>query len=452
MNFVIEKAKLENKNEIIKVLKSWNLHKIPSPEAEDIDFSCFFIAKVEDRIVGVSGYKILSNTEGKTRLLAVYPELQGTGIGKALQDIRLETMFQKGIKKVFTYPDRADINLWYKKHYGYVEKGKRKKLSDHGSSDPYTTILELDLISYMKNRQKIDKYKNNYISENDSYPLSPYSPLIINVALTGMVPTKTSTPYVPISINEIVEDSLKVCSLGASMLHIHARDNEGIPISDARYFEEIIIKIKKEYPDIICCATTSGRGGQGFEERSEVLHITGLGKPDMASLTLGSLNFLSGSSVNSLDMIQMLAMLMKEKNVKPELEIFDTGMVSVAKYLERHNLIEGIKYFNILLGNLNTADATIESLAHIYNSLPKNSIWAGTGLGQFQLPMNMASIIAGGHVRIGLEDNIYYDNQKNKLATNEMLVKRLLNITKELQRDISTPFETRKMLGLYDEY
>ena len=123
-------------------------------------------------------------------------------------------------------------------------------------------------------------------------------------------------------------------------------------------------------------ATTSGRGGTSFEKRSEVLHLTGVAKPDMASLTLGSLNFLSGASENSLETVQRLALLMKEKGIKPELEIFDTGMVNVAKYLERHNIIEGTKYFNILLGNLNTASATIKDLAHIYSSLPDDSVWA----------------------------------------------------------------------------
>lgn len=263
-----------------------------------------------------------------------------------------------------------------------------------------------------------------------------------------MVPTKTSTPHIPISVSEIVENAIKVCNAGASMLHIHARNEDGTPTSDARYFDDIISKIKEEKPNVICCATTSGRGGQSLEKRSEVLHITGKGKPDMASLTLGSLNFLSTASVNSLDTIQMLAMIMKEKGIKPELEVFDTGMVNVAKYMERHNLISGKKYFNILLGNLNTASATIEDLSHIYNSLPKNSIWAGTGIGQFQLPINMASIIAGGHVRVGLEDNIFYDNKKNILATNENLVKRLVNIAKELEREISTPSQTRNTIGL----
>ena len=209
------------------------------------------------------------------------------------------------------------------------------------------------------------------------------------------------------------------------MVHIHARDKNGKMTSDAKYYEKIISGIKKERPNLICCATTSGRDGQSIEERAEVLSLSGNAKPDLASLTLGSLNFLSGASINSIDTVTELAYIMKEKGIKPELEIFDTGMVNLAHYLERHNIISGKKYFNILLGNLNTVGATIKDLAHIYSSLPDNSIWAAAGIGQFQLPMNMASIVAGGHVRVGLEDNIYYDLNKKQLATNVSLVNRI---------------------------
>ena len=117
MNFIIEEAKQNDFNSIIAVLKPWNMHHIPSIEMEMIDFSTFFVAKIDDRIVGVSGYKILSEGKGKTTLLAVYPEFQGSGIGKALQDRRLGAMYKAGVKKIITNADRSDIILWYKKHY-----------------------------------------------------------------------------------------------------------------------------------------------------------------------------------------------------------------------------------------------------------------------------------------------------------------------------------------------
>jgi len=449
MNLIIEKATFKDKDEIINVLTPWNMHHIPSPEMEMIDFNTFFIAKVDNKIVGVSGYKILSDRQGKTTLLAIYPEFQGSGIGKALQDIRLETMHKAGVKKVITNADRPEIIVWYKKHYNYKEIDKLEKVSSFGADDiTHWTTLEMDLDYYFKTKDKNEHRIKTYMQENDPAPLSTYNPLIINVCLTGMIPTKISIPYVPISADEIIEDAIKVYDAGARMVHIHARDENGFPTPDAKYYEKIITGIRQERPQLICCATTSGRDWSSFEKRSEVLELTGNAKPDLASLTLGSLNFSAGASVNSVDMIEQLAMKMKEKNIKPELEIFDSGMINLAKYLERHEIITGTKYFNILLGNINTAPATIGDLANLSNALPENSIWAAAGIGVFQLPMNTAAIVAGGHIRVGIEDSIYYDYKKRKLATNVDLVKRIVRISNELQRDIATGAETRKMLGI----
>ena len=447
MKYSIEKATNIFKDEMYTILKYWNMHHIPSPEMEELDLNYYFIAKVNSKVVGLSGYEILSDQEGETTLLAIHPDFLGTGIGKALQKIRLEAMYQKGIKKVITNSDRKDVILWYKKNFGYKETGgKIKKLIPFGKLDVDSwTTLEMDLTQYIQNRDNKEKFKRDFIQQNDPPPLSHYEPLIINVALTGVIPTKTLTKYVPISVDEIIEDAIRVYDAGASIVHIHARDKNGIMTSDARYYEDIIKGIKKECPDLICCATTSGRDSQTVEQRKEVLYLSGDAKPDMASLTLGSLNFLSGTSVNSIDTITELAYTMKEQNIKPELEIFDAGMVNLAKYLERHGVIEGTKYFNILLGNINTAAATIKDLSHIYTSLPQKSVWATAGLGDFQLPMNIASIIAGGNVRVGLEDNIYLDVPKTKLAK---LVQRVKKIAQEIGRDIATPLETKKILEL----
>lgn len=449
MKYTIEKAKPQDHASIIKVLESWNMHNIPSPEAEEMDLSCFFVAKIKGTIVGVAGYKILSDYEATTRLLAVYPEFQGSGIGKALQDIRLETMHEIGVKKVITYSDRPEIIVWYKKHYGYAESGRSKKLCSHGlDSVDHWTILEIDLDAYFKNKAQREYRIKTYIQENDPAPLSQYDPLIINVCLTGMVSSKMSTSFVPVSVDEIIEDAIKVYDAGARMVHIHARNENGTPTPDAKYYEKIISAIRAERLGMICCVTTSSRNWSEFDSRSEVLELEGDAKPDMASLTLGSLNFLTGPSVNSIDMIERLAIKMKEKNIKPELEVFDHGMINFAKYLERHELIFGKKYFNILLGNINTAPATIKYLSMMTEALPRDSAWGATGLGRFQLPMNVAAIIAGGHVRVGLEDSIYYDYKQEKLANNEELVKRIARIADELQRPLATDLEARSIVGL----
>ncbi len=184
-----------------------------------------------------------------------------------------------------------------------------------------------------------------------------------------------------------------------------------------------------------------------FEKRSECLHLTGDAKPDMASLTLGSLNFPTGASVNAPDMIERLAVTMKDNGIRPELEAFDIGMIGYARYLERKGILEGRKYFNLLLGSLGSAPATPGELAAMVAALPDDSTWSAAGIGMFQLPMNTAAILAGGGVRVGLEDALHYDFARTQLATNEQLVQRIARLAAELQRPLATAAEARDMIG-----
>jgi len=449
MNYTIEKASPAEYEAILNVMEPWNMHHIPSPEMEALDLSCFFVALVSGKVVGAAGYKLLSPTKGKTTLLGILPEFSGLGIGRALQDARLEAMAAQGVRSVMTNADRPDTILWYKKHYGYHHAGTLKKLCDFSLSDVgYWTTLDMDLEGYMMTRPAREEYRKAYIERNDPHPLSPYPPLIINACLTGMVPTKFSNPNVPVHTDEIVEDALRVFDAGARAVHLHARDEHGVPTPDAKKYEKIISAIRKERPGMVCCVTTSGRNWSAFEQRAEVLYLTGDAKPDMASLTLGSMNFFQGPSVNSIEMIERLAMSMNERRIKPEIEVFDTGMINLVKYLERNRLISGRKYFNLLFGNINTAPATILNLAAMAESLPGNSIWAGGGFGQFQLPMNTASIVAGGHVRVGIEDALYFDYERKVPASNENLVRRIARIAEEIQRPLATVQQTREMMGL----
>ncbi|HED30846.1 MAG TPA: GNAT family N-acetyltransferase, partial [Prosthecochloris aestuarii] len=405
MNFIIEKAARGDTEGILEVMRPWNMHHVPSAEMPELDMSCFFVARKDNIIIGAAGYAILSDTRGKTTLLGVLPEFSGQGIGRLLQDARLEEMYRQGVQTVVTNADRPDTILWYKKYYGYREVGKLKKICEFSLPEVHSwTTLEMDLDDFMKSLPERQQHRASYISKNDPYPLSSYSPLMINACLTGMVPTKISNPHVSVHPDEIILDAVKVFDAGARLVHLHARDEQGRPTPDARIYEKIISGLKKERPGIICCVTTSGRNWNDFERRSEVLFLNGDAKPDMASLTLGSLNFFSAPSVNSIETIERLAMTMLERNIKPELEIFDTGRINLAKYLERNGLIQGKKYFNLLFGNINTAPATIGNLSHMVQSLPENSVWAAAGLGQFQLPMNIGAVIAGGHVRVGVED------------------------------------------------
>lgn len=454
MDYVIEKARAEDREDVLAVMAAWNMHHVPSLEMEELDLSCFFVARARHsgEIIGAAGYKILSADAGKTTLLGVFPEFTGTGIGKELQIARLQAMRAAGVKTVTTNADRPEVIVWYKKHFGYHEVGTVEKLCSFGLEDvPRWTTMRMDLEEYFATKEERDRRRSEYISHNDPPPLSPYPPLIINACLTGMVPTKRRTPHVPVSVDEIVEDAMRVHDAGAHIVHLHARDEQGSPTPSAGYYERIITTLHRERPGLLCCVSTSGRNWSDFAKRSEVLSLTGTAKPDLASLTLGSFNFFSGPSVNSITIVEQLALTMKEKGIKPELEVFDSGMLSLARYLERHDLLTGTKYFNLILGNLNSAPATLGSLAWLVQSLPVDSIWSAGGIGCFQLPMNAAAIVGGGHVRVGLEDNIYYDYEREALARNVDLVGRIVCLARELQRPLANPEEVRALLGIERE-
>ena len=280
------------------------------------------------------------------------------------------------------------------------------------------------------------------------YPLTPYPKVIINAALTGMVPTKKDTPHVPVSVDEIVSDAIKCCRAGASIVHLHARDASGAPTYRKDIYAQIIRGIRQVCPDLIICVSTSGRVFTEFDQRAEVLQLDGDAKPDMASLTLGSLNFPSQASINAPDMVEKLALKMKEQGIMPELEIFDTGMISTTKILLKKGVFSNPCYCNILLGSMYAGQATISDAAYFVQMLPDDFIWSMAGIGIFQLKMNIASMIMGGGVRVGIEDSIYYDANKTQLATNEAFVQRIVRIAGEIGRDIATPIETRRLLGL----
>lgn len=278
------------------------------------------------------------------------------------------------------------------------------------------------------------------------------SRFIINFTPNGMIPTKYMTAYVPISPDEIINEVLEARKYGVSMVHLHARNKEGKPTWEKEVYKEIIDGIRSvdgyDNDSLVICVSTSGRDWAEFEKRSECLELEGVSKPDMASLTLGSFNFSRSISVNSPDMIQKLAGKMKEKGIKPELEVFDTGMVNYAKYLQKKGLIEPPFYFNLLFGNITTAQAGLLDLGLILTHLPEESYWSAGGIGSSQLKMNLNGIINGGGIRIGLEDNIFFDSERSKLATNLELIKRIKDVSSLLGIEPYTPAEVRKLLNL----
>jgi len=298
--------------------------------------------------------------------------------------------------------------------------------------------------------------------------------LIINFTPTGMIPTREMTPHVPVSAQEIVENVHEAVEIGVTMVHLHARDQlNGRPTYRADAYEEIIAGVRKFSADLVISVSLSGRtftefaqraeplrlegnvkpSGRTFTEfaqRAEPLRLEGNVKPDMGSLTLSSVNFNREASVSSPDMIQQLAGEMKRVGVLPELEAFDTGMVNYAKYLEHKGLLEPPHYFNLLLGNVACAQADLLHAGVLIRDLPPNSFWSLAGIGDHQLMMNSVAIAAGGGVRVGLEDHIWYDRARTKLASNADLLRRIHRLAESNERPVMTPGEFRGLLKLED--
>ncbi len=271
--------------------------------------------------------------------------------------------------------------------------------------------------------------------------------LIINAAITGMVPTKADNPHVPLTPTEIIADARRCCDAGASILHLHARDENHQPTYRADIYHEILFRVREACPDAILCVSTSGRIHRTLDQRSEVLSITDP-RPEMASLTLGSMNFARSESVNSPDMIRALALRMKEAGVLPELEIFELGMAEYSHYLIKQNVLAPPFYVNILLGSLGTLSASALNLALMVQALPQGAVWAGAGIGRFQFEVNLLAIAMGGHVRVGLEDNLWLDPSRRESATNAQLVERIANAGRAAGRAVASPCESREIIGL----
>ncbi len=273
--------------------------------------------------------------------------------------------------------------------------------------------------------------------------------VVINFTPTGMIPTKKMTPHVPVSVSEIIEDVHQATELGITLVHLHARDAQtGEPTHKKEVYGEIIGGIRKYAPELVICVSLSGRNVSELELRADPLNLEGHLKPDLGSLTLSSLNFANSASRNSPKMVQDLAARMKEKGIVPELEAFDNGMVNYSKYLIKKELIGPPYYFNLLLGNIAGSQANLLHTGMMINDLPENSVWSLAGLGVDQLKMNSLSIAIGGGVRVGLEDNIWFDTKKTQLASNIELLKRIHTLAKANGREIMTPKEFRKIMNL----
>jgi len=277
--------------------------------------------------------------------------------------------------------------------------------------------------------------------------------LIVNFTPTGMIPTKEMTPHVPITPEEIVEDVHRAVDIGITMVHLHARDaaTEQSTCKTAVY-GKIIAGIRSFSQDLVICVSLSGRSVKEFEKRAEPLQLEGDLKPDMGSLTLSSLNFNREASVNSPEMIARLAGEMRARGILAELEAFDAGMINYAKYLEKRDILKPPHYFNLLLGNVACAQADLLHVGIMIRDLPDNSFWALAGIGNYQLFMNSVAIATGGGVRVGLEDNIWFDTARTRLASNCDLLHRIHRLAEANDRKVMSPGRLRELLNLQGGY
>ncbi len=265
--------------------------------------------------------------------------------------------------------------------------------------------------------------------------------LIITIAPTGSKPRKEHTPHVPVTTDEIVADALRCEQAGASVLHIHVRDEAQNPSDDPQRFREVVEALSGR-TRLILQVSTGGRAGTDLESRRRRLAMD----VEMASLTTGSVNFPNSAYVNPPDLVRGLAQEMKKRAIKPEIEVFDLAMLHNAVDLVKAGLVDPPLHFNFVMGLKGAMPARVEHLAHLKMFLPPDATWGVSAMGAAQLPMAVHAILMGGHVRVGLEDNIYY--RKGELATNPMLVERIVKISRLLGREVATPDEARRILNL----
>jgi uncharacterized protein (DUF849 family) len=263
-----------------------------------------------------------------------------------------------------------------------------------------------------------------------------------------MVPRRARVPHVPVTTEQIVADAEACFRAGATIVHVHARRADEEPEWRREAYAEVLSELRRRCPGLVLCVSTSGRTYPELDKRADVLGLGGDERPDMASLTLGSVNFRDAVSVSHPETIVALAERMHAAGVRPELEVFDSGMASVAHRLLAEGVLEAPLYANLLLGSVNSAPATARDLAFLADALPAGTVWAAAGIGAFQLPMNAMAVFMGGHVRTGLEDSPYLTYADRVPATNVQLVERAVSLATLAGRRIATPEETRAMLGL----
>ncbi|ALM43495.1 3-keto-5-aminohexanoate cleavage protein [Streptomyces sp. FR-008] len=287
--------------------------------------------------------------------------------------------------------------------------------------------------------------------------------VIITCALTGAGDTVRKSPHVPVTPEQIARNAVEAAAAGAAVVHIHVRDPEtGDPSRDPKLYREVVERIKETGTDVVINLTAGMGGDLVIDPDDPLTHLPGTDLvgglerlphvedllPDICTLDCGSLNFGDGSNlyVSTPDMLRAGARRIQELGVRPELEIFDTGQLWFAKQLLAEGLLDAPTVFQLCMGIPWGAPADPGVLQSMVNMLPDGARWASFALGRMQMPWVAQSILLGGHVRVGLEDNLYLG--KGNKATNAQLVERAVSLTESIGARVATPDEARATLGL----
>ncbi len=270
--------------------------------------------------------------------------------------------------------------------------------------------------------------------------------LVITVALTGNVPTKKMNPNLPVTPAEIAADVRRCRDAGACVFHDHARDAEQKPTLDIEVYKANARAIKAAAPEVILQLSTGARAGKDWEARAKPIRLL----PEMGSFTTGSNNLPGIVYENSPPFIDFLATVYRETGVKPEIEVFETGMIANALFLQKKGNLHPPLHFDFVLGAPGSMPGTVKNLQFLSESIPAGSTWCVAGIGRAEIPLSAAAIAMGGHVRVGLEDNLLLPD--GSPASNPLLVEKIVRIAREIGREIATPEEARIILTLNPEH
>ena len=268
--------------------------------------------------------------------------------------------------------------------------------------------------------------------------------LIITCAISGAEVKKEHNPYVPYTPDEMANEAYKAYKAGASIIHLHVRNDDGTPTQNEKRYETTIKKIREKCPDVIIQPSTGGAVGMKRDERLQPTNLN----IEMATLDCGTLNF-GGDDIfiNTENDIKYFAKKMKERDIFPELECFEKGHIDQVLRLYKKGFIHDPLHFSFVLGVNGGMTGEERDFHFLRESIPEHATFSVVGIGKYEFPLAELSIRYGGHVRVGLEDNIYLE--KGVLAEgNEALVKKVINIAKKYNREIASPIEARKILRM----